>query len=427
MTCAASSPVGKKFFHCSSEVTFYCESSGWYPEPEVLWLDGEGKLLSAGPTETVRGPDDLYTVSSNVTVEKRHSNNVTCIVKDTYQTRETQTYQVGMPLCYFPSSSSYSPLMLSLVVCLPIMFILAAAFVMLKFRQEKFTSLTVSPDRSQFFKYESLSLSCDGDTESSAWKVKAKTVRGVSECGRDWGDLKASTCIINGAFSWNTGEYWCESTSGETSPAANITITGKFTSPSTGESNQTLILPLENTLNNSALWFFFCFLKILLHFKDSNVILESPVFPVPEGEPVTLRCTAQSNSSNLRTSTFLKDRAAVGAAVTGQITIPAVSKSDEGFYMCVRDVGASAESWLAVRQNTEENNGPGSPPLSASRLACHLVVGTPYLLSTVLLGLIHRDRARGKTPAVTMEETQRAELELRLDNESADVTTEHEF
>uniref|UniRef100_A0A3B4WZ65 Ig-like domain-containing protein n=1 Tax=Seriola lalandi dorsalis TaxID=1841481 RepID=A0A3B4WZ65_SERLL len=41
-----------------------CESKGWYPEPELLWLDGEGKLLSAGPTETVRGPDDLYTVSS---------------------------------------------------------------------------------------------------------------------------------------------------------------------------------------------------------------------------------------------------------------------------------------------------------------------------------------------------------------------------
>uniref|UniRef100_A0A671TNL7 Ig-like domain-containing protein n=1 Tax=Sparus aurata TaxID=8175 RepID=A0A671TNL7_SPAAU len=51
-----------------------CESTGWGPEPEVFWLDGEGNLLSAGPTETVRGPDDLYTVSSRVTVEKRHSN-----------------------------------------------------------------------------------------------------------------------------------------------------------------------------------------------------------------------------------------------------------------------------------------------------------------------------------------------------------------
>uniref|UniRef100_A0A671TNT7 Butyrophilin subfamily 3 member A2-like n=1 Tax=Sparus aurata TaxID=8175 RepID=A0A671TNT7_SPAAU len=58
-----------------------CRSEGWYPEPEVFWLDREGNLLSAGPTETVRGPDDLYTVSSRVTVEKRHSNSFTCRVQ----------------------------------------------------------------------------------------------------------------------------------------------------------------------------------------------------------------------------------------------------------------------------------------------------------------------------------------------------------
>ncbi|XP_035531129.1 butyrophilin subfamily 2 member A2-like [Morone saxatilis] len=75
-------------------VILNCDSNSWYPEPEVVWLDGEGNLLSAGPTETVRGPDDLYTVSSRVTVEKRHSNNFTCRVqqKDINQTRETHIY-----------------------------------------------------------------------------------------------------------------------------------------------------------------------------------------------------------------------------------------------------------------------------------------------------------------------------------------------
>uniref|UniRef100_A0A3B4VS17 Ig-like domain-containing protein n=1 Tax=Seriola dumerili TaxID=41447 RepID=A0A3B4VS17_SERDU len=71
-----------------------CESKGWYPEPELLWLDGEGKLLSAGRTKTVRGPDDLYTVRSRVTVEKRHSNNFTCRVQQKIinQSRETQIH-----------------------------------------------------------------------------------------------------------------------------------------------------------------------------------------------------------------------------------------------------------------------------------------------------------------------------------------------
>uniref|UniRef100_A0A4W6DP58 Ig-like domain-containing protein n=1 Tax=Lates calcarifer TaxID=8187 RepID=A0A4W6DP58_LATCA len=80
-----------------SAVVLECESKGWYPEPEVLWLDGEGNLLSAGPTETVRGPDDLYTVSSRVTVEKRHSNSFTCRVQQnkTNQTRETKIHVPG--------------------------------------------------------------------------------------------------------------------------------------------------------------------------------------------------------------------------------------------------------------------------------------------------------------------------------------------
>uniref|UniRef100_A0A4W6DPX4 Ig-like domain-containing protein n=1 Tax=Lates calcarifer TaxID=8187 RepID=A0A4W6DPX4_LATCA len=75
-------------------VVLECESKGWYPEPEVLWLDSEGNLLSAGPTETVRGPDDLYTVSSRVTVEKRHSNSFTCRVQQNNinQTREAHIH-----------------------------------------------------------------------------------------------------------------------------------------------------------------------------------------------------------------------------------------------------------------------------------------------------------------------------------------------
>ncbi|XP_037615433.1 butyrophilin subfamily 3 member A2-like [Sebastes umbrosus] len=83
-------------------VVLQCESKGWYPEPEVLWLDGEGNLLSAGPPETVRGPDDLYTVSSRVTVEKRHSNSFTCRVqqKNINQTRETEIrILVTLPRC----------------------------------------------------------------------------------------------------------------------------------------------------------------------------------------------------------------------------------------------------------------------------------------------------------------------------------------
>ncbi|KAM8748152.1 butyrophilin subfamily 3 member A2-like [Acanthopagrus schlegelii] len=108
-------------------VVLQCKSTGWYPEPEVFWLDGEGNLLSAGPTETVRGPDDLYTVSSRVTVEKRHSNSFTCRFQQNKanQTRETQ---IHVQDDFFEALSRFSStiigLAVSLAVCILVILIL---------------------------------------------------------------------------------------------------------------------------------------------------------------------------------------------------------------------------------------------------------------------------------------------------------------
>ncbi|XP_036969062.1 butyrophilin subfamily 3 member A2-like [Acanthopagrus latus] len=97
------------------EVVLQCKSAGWYPEPEVFWLDGEGNLLSAGPTETVRGPDDLYTVSSRVTVEKRHSNSFTCRVQQNH-TNQTREAQIHVPADFITVQSSSPWLWIILIV-----------------------------------------------------------------------------------------------------------------------------------------------------------------------------------------------------------------------------------------------------------------------------------------------------------------------
>ncbi|XP_030286818.1 butyrophilin subfamily 2 member A1-like [Sparus aurata] len=116
-------------------VVLKCNSTGWYPEPEVLWLDGEGNLLSAGPTETVRGPDDLYTVSSRVTVEKRHSNSFTCRVQQNHinQTRETH---IHVPDDFFMAPSSCTPC-IAISVLLGLMFSVAVVLWVWKWRQSK--------------------------------------------------------------------------------------------------------------------------------------------------------------------------------------------------------------------------------------------------------------------------------------------------
>ncbi|XP_038587688.1 lamin-A-like [Micropterus salmoides] len=141
---AVSSPVINLagIVKATSGVVLQCESAGWYPEPEVFWLDGEGNLLSAGPTETVRGPDDLYTVSSRVTVEKRHSNSFTCRVqqKDINQTRDTNI-QVTDDFFEVQSSSlsTIIGLAVSLAACILLM---SAAIVFFVYKRRQNTVKT---------------------------------------------------------------------------------------------------------------------------------------------------------------------------------------------------------------------------------------------------------------------------------------------
>ncbi|XP_067380088.1 butyrophilin subfamily 3 member A2-like isoform X1 [Channa argus] len=120
----------------SNGVVLQCESKGWYPEPEVLWLDGEGNVLSAGPTETVRGPDDLYTVSSRVTVDKRHGNRFTCRVQQNIinQTRETHIHVSDN---FFKVQSISFGITVGLVVSLAVCIMLILLLVLWKKKNKK--------------------------------------------------------------------------------------------------------------------------------------------------------------------------------------------------------------------------------------------------------------------------------------------------
>ncbi|CAK6976824.1 butyrophilin subfamily 3 member A1-like, partial [Scomber scombrus] len=131
---AVSSPV-VNMTRNSSVVVLQCESKGWYPQPEVFWLDGEGNLLSAEPTETVRGPDDLYTVSSRVTVEKRHNNNFTCKVQQAKINQIRETHIIVPGDFFITHTNSVGRITISLAVCF--MCVLAVVFFVWKWRQNE--------------------------------------------------------------------------------------------------------------------------------------------------------------------------------------------------------------------------------------------------------------------------------------------------
>ncbi|XP_071022396.1 Fc receptor-like protein 5 [Oncorhynchus clarkii lewisi] len=221
-------------------------------------------------------------------------------------------------------------------------------------------SMSVSPDRSQFFEYESVSLSCEDQGNSAGWRVVRNAERGtLSECNTDWGKQQGSSCIVSLKPS-DSGVYWCESGSGEHSNAVNITV------------------------------------------PDGAVILESPALPVTEGDSVTLRCRYQGTPSDL-TADFYKDGSLIRTETTGEMTIPSVSESDEGLYKCSNSKGESPESWMTVTVPTSIPS-PAVPVLSMSlpRLLCSLLVGSPYLLVTIIL-LVKGCRSRAQGDRVEEE------------------------
>ncbi|XP_059193414.1 butyrophilin-like protein 1 [Centropristis striata] len=137
--------------HRVSTVQLVCESDGWYPEPELLWLDAEGSVLPAGPAETLRRPDGLYNVSSRVTVEKRHGSNFTCRVqqKSINQSRETL---VHVPDDFFMVPSTPGPpgspgvVVGSVIGCAALLLIPAVVFAVWKWRQRKSKTKSWSPE-----------------------------------------------------------------------------------------------------------------------------------------------------------------------------------------------------------------------------------------------------------------------------------------
>lgn len=202
-------------------------------------------------------------------------------------------------------------------------------------------TLTVSPDKSQFFKYDYIPLKCL--VNSSGWEVKRMVKNTLQTCEHGWGIPEESSCTIVDAFPADTGTYWCESQGGERSDTVNITVIGNDHAASSFSACR-YIYKKEYCVKLK-------FICIAAH----GMILESPLRPVLEGDDVTLRCSFKiKGDENVMTdfpTSFFKNGEFIGVEELGRMTLRSVSKSyDEGFYKCKHGSnGESKESWLEVR------------------------------------------------------------------------------
>ncbi|XP_063042862.1 high affinity immunoglobulin gamma Fc receptor I-like, partial [Engraulis encrasicolus] len=124
---------------------------------------------------------------------------------------------------------------------------------------------------------------------------------------------------------------------------------------------------------------------VWVNVTDGDVILESPVHPVTEGDPLTLRCRYRNQPFDI-SADFYKDGTLLHTSSTGEMTVPAVSKSHEGLYKCKSsEKGESPESWITVKDTDFTNVvGPsGSFPLVLVIVIIGLIIlgiTTPLLL-----------------------------------------------
>ncbi|XP_053537800.1 Fc receptor-like protein 3 [Ictalurus punctatus] len=219
-------------------------------------------------------------------------------------------------------------------------------------------SLIINPSRTQHFTADSLSLSCEDQSDSTGWTVRRYT---HSETVSDCPSVSGSTCNISFLSTSHTGVYWCQSESGGRSNPVNITV------------------------------------------HNGDVILDSPVHPVTEGHPLTLHCLSRNSNISVSGVDFYKDGSVLQKKTTGEMTISSVSKSDEGFYHCKHpERGESPKSWVSVRGRSH-----AEAPMSVLRLISSLVTVSVYLQLTIILA-VKCYRARVQTEE---DNTQNAVIE----------------
>ncbi|XP_068569931.1 low affinity immunoglobulin gamma Fc region receptor II-like [Cebidichthys violaceus] len=175
--------------------------------------------------------------------------------------------------------------------------------------------LRVVPNRLQLFEYDSIFFDCEGFDDITEWRVMRRIMGVETICCADY-ETSREPCVIQNAFSLDSGEYWCEAKGGNRSNYISI------------------------------------------HVSAGPLILESPALPVMEGYDVTLSCRTKMASSGL-IADFYKDGTLKGTGYEGNMTIHNVSKSDEGLYKCIlSSVGESAESWLTVEETQPSHHHP---------------------------------------------------------------------
>jgi len=65
--------------HVKQGIGLTCHAAGWFPKPEVIWLDGQGQVRKELPTtEMTMMPAGLYSVITSISLNPGSDMEVSC-------------------------------------------------------------------------------------------------------------------------------------------------------------------------------------------------------------------------------------------------------------------------------------------------------------------------------------------------------------
>ncbi|XP_029463012.1 butyrophilin subfamily 1 member A1-like [Rhinatrema bivittatum] len=83
-----------------------CRTSGWYPEPEMIWQEANGQHLLSLATNKTHDHYGLFTKETSLIVREDSNRKLSCCLRHTY-TREERESTVYIEALFFPRMSPY--------------------------------------------------------------------------------------------------------------------------------------------------------------------------------------------------------------------------------------------------------------------------------------------------------------------------------
>ncbi|XP_039374842.1 butyrophilin subfamily 1 member A1-like [Mauremys reevesii] len=104
-----------------------CQSAGWYPEPEVLWQDRSGQLLSSSTKTKSRDGRGLFEIQGSIIITENSNQNLSCSISNAYFSLEKEPSTFYISDFFFPRMSPW-PVVCSVTLVILLVFISLTLF-----------------------------------------------------------------------------------------------------------------------------------------------------------------------------------------------------------------------------------------------------------------------------------------------------------